>query len=136
MKMNTTEIEQAFEEINAARIAMSEATAELRQELEEPQLRIASIEAEISDYMAPYAETIDALKLDIEIAVLINEESCKTDVGTCTYVKGRKPAVKWDDPAIQGAIAGANGNLDFLYGFRTEGNPGQPSTRFKMIEID
>lgn len=67
MKMNTTEIEQAFEEINAARIAMSEATAELRQELEEPQLRIASIEAEISDYMAPYAETIDALKIDIEI---------------------------------------------------------------------
>ena len=104
-------------------------------QLEEPQLLIASIEAEISDVMAPYAETIDALKADIETAVLENAQSCKTDAGTCTFVKGRKGAVKWNDESLNGAIAGANGDLDFLLGFRSEKPDGQPSTRLKLIDL-
>lgn len=133
--MKQSEIKQIFEQINENRIVMLEATKILRGQLEEPRLLIASIEAEISDVMAPYAEVIDALKTDIETAVLDNEQSCKTDAGTCTFVKGRKGAVKWNDEALNGAIAGANGDLDFMLGFRTENPTGQPSTRLKMIDV-
>lgn len=133
--MNQIEIKHIFEQINETRKSMLEATEELRQQLEEPQLLIASIEAEISDVMAPHAETIDALKTDIETAVLENAQSCKTDAGACTFVKGRKGAIKWNDEALNGAIAGANGDLDFMLGFRTEKPDGQPSTRFKMIDV-
>ena len=129
--MEQLEMEQLFEHINEARIAMLEATEELRQQLEEPQLLIASIEAEISDVMAPYAEIIDALKLDIETAVLINEASIKTDAGTCTYVKGRKPSVKWNDDALMGYAA----THDEVLQFRSEGKQGLPTTRFKFVDV-
>lgn len=133
--MNQLEVKHIFEQINEARVSMLEATKKLRQQLEEPQLLIASIEAEISDVMAPYAETIDALKTDIETATLENARSFKTDAGSCTFVKGRKGAVKWNDEALNGAVAGANGNLDFIMAFREEKSDGQPGTRFKMIDV-
>ena len=133
--MNQIEIKHIFEQINENRTAMLKGTGELMKQLEEPQLLIASIEAEISDVVAPYAEVIDALKTDIETAVFENAQSCKTDAGTCTFVKGRKGAIKWNDEALNGAIAGANGDLDFMLGFRTEKPDGPPSTRFKLIDL-
>ena len=129
--MEQPEIKQLFEQINEARIAMLAATEELRQQLEEPQLLIASIEAEISDVMAPHADIIDALKTDIETAVLINEISVKTDAGTCSYVKGRKPSVKWNDDALMGYAA----THDEVLQFRSEGTQGVPTTRFKLIDV-
>lgn len=133
--MEAKEIESMFEQINEARIAMSEATAQFRKDLEAPQTIVNEINEKISDAMAPYAETVDALKADIETAVLENAQSFNTDAGTCTFVKGRKGAVKWNDEALNGAVAGANGDLDFLIGFREEKPPGKPSTRFKMIDV-
>ena len=104
--METEEIENMFKQINEARIAMSEATAQFRKDLEEPQTLVNEINAKISEAMAPYAEAVDALKADIETAVLENAQSFNTDAGTCTFVKGRKGAVKWNDAALNGAVAG------------------------------
>ena len=131
--MDAKEIESMFEQINEARIAMSEATAQFRKDLEAPQTIVNEINAKISEAMAPYAEIVDTLKADIETAVLENAQSFNTDAGACTFVKGRKGAVKWNDEALNGAVAGANGDLDFLMAFREERPSGKPSTRFKMI---
>ena len=90
------------------------------------------IDAEISALITPHASTIDELKQFIKHTVLEAGASAKTDNGSCTYVKGRKPHAKWDDAALNGyAVA----NPDILQ-FRSEGAEGKPSVRFKLPEVE
>jgi len=125
--MEQPEIGQLFEQINEHRVSINEKTKNLQEE-------IVALQNEISILIAPHAEAIDALKLDIETAVLINEVSVKTDAGTCTYVKGRKGAVKWDNAALMGYVSAAPENEAILQ-FRSEKPDGQPGTRFKFIDL-
>ncbi|MCK5216620.1 MAG: hypothetical protein KAJ93_02465 [Methanosarcinales archaeon] len=95
--------------------------------------------AEIVKQMAgdtePHVEAVEILTDEIKEMVLANGKTCSTVFGTCTHVKERKASIKWDDAALNGAIAGSNGDLDYMLGFRSEGKEGAPSTRFKLVDI-
>lgn len=122
--MDANEIETLFEQINDGRAEIAR--------IAEPFLeQIAALNNEMNTAIAPHAEIVDALKEDIKTSVMMGEMSVKTTAGTCSYVNGRKPPIKWDDAALNGyAVA----NPDILQ-FRSKGMPGKPSVRFNMKEI-
>ena len=119
------DIEEAFQKINALRIDMDSETKTLQEEQ-------ARISEQISAIIEPYATEIDYLKNMIQVHVMENMASAKTAHGVCSYVKGRKGSVKWDDKALMGYAA----THDEIMQFRTEGEPGQPSVRWDLPDID
>lgn len=138
------EIETAFEQLNFHREQIAEIDKPIDHDIKEID---DEIDVLIDDLMerrqelctlkmsrsATHVEAVDTLTSDIKEMVIENKKSCSTMYGTCTFVKGRKGAVTWNDAALNGAIAG-NEDLDFLLDFRTEKPDGKPSTRFKLAD--
>ena len=122
--MEQKELQKIFEQINTERTEISRLSEPLQEQ-------IAALENEISILIAPHAAVIDALKEDITIAVMMDEKSVKTDAGGCSFIRGRKPSIKWDDAALNGY---AVDHEDILQ-FRSEGKPGKPGVRFNLKEI-
>lgn len=118
-------IEEAFQKINALRIEMDLKTHALQEEQ-------AKISEQISTIIEPYAKEIDYLKNTIQVHVMEDMASAKTAHGVCSYVKGRKGSVKWDDNALMGYAA----THEEIIQFRTEGEPGQPSVRWNLPDMD
>lgn len=123
--VNEMDINTAFDYIAAERKAIKELTSSLRAERER-------IDTEIGSLVAPHEEAMDELKEFIQRIVLGAELSVKTPNGTCTYVKGRKPTVKWDDAALHGY------SIDHpkIMQFRDEGKPGDPGVRFGFVDVE
>lgn len=119
------EIEEAFKIINDHRLAMDIETKTLQEEK-------ARIDQQISDIIEPHAEQIEYLKNLIQIHVMESQASLKTEHGVCSFVKGRKGSVKWDDSALLGYAA----THDEILQFRKEGEPGQPSVRWDLPDME
>lgn len=119
------EIEEAFEQINLRRLAMDRETKDLQEER-------ARIDEQISVLIEPHAKEIEYLKNVIQMHVMEEQASAKTTAGSCSYVKGRKGSVKWDDSALLGYAA----THEEIMQFRKEGEPGQPSVRFDLPDIE
>jgi hypothetical protein len=82
-----------------------------------------------------HVEAIEILTEEIKEMVLENGKTCSTIFGTCTHVKGRKGAVKWDDAALMGFVSASPDNETILQ-FRSEKPDGKPSTRFTLVDIE
>lgn len=87
------------------------------------------------DYTNEHADAIEILTEEIKEMVLENGKTCSTIFGTCTHVKGRKGAVKWDDAALMGYVSASPENETILQ-FRSEKPDGKPSTRFTLVDIE
>lgn len=118
-------IEEAFEQINLHRLAMDRETKALQEER-------ARIDEQISTLIEPHAKEIEYLKNIIQIQVIESQASAKTSSGACIYVNGRKGSVKWDDSALLGYAA----THEEILQFRKEGEPGQPSVRWGLPDIE
>ena len=94
-----------------------------------------TIAIEIDAIAQKHNTKIELITSEIKNAVLIREKSCSTEFGTCTHVKGRKGAVKWDDAALMGFVSASPDNETILQ-FRSEKPDGKPSTRFTLVDIE
>lgn len=140
------DIEHAFEQLDEHRRAIVISTKPLNAQIQsiddqvdemiadlmEQRARLVREAAEIEE---PHDVIIEQLTDEIKEMVLENGKTCSTIYGTCTHVKGRKGAVKWDDAALNGAVAGAKGDLDYLMNFRIEKPDGEAGTRFKLVDL-
>lgn len=138
------DIETAFEKIHKHRKAIAMVEQPYKDKIE---VIDDDIDTMISDLMEDRARlvkqmsedteqtnaAIEILTDEIKKMVLENGKTCSTVFGTCTYVKGRKASIKWDDAALMGYVS-ASPDHDTLLQFRTEGKEGAPSTRFKLAD--
>ncbi len=140
-----TDVETAFQQLDEHRRTIAEIEQpfdhqikEIDDEIDQMIEALMTQRKELEDTKAnettTHTEAIDVLTQDIKEMVIENKKSCSTIYGTCTFVNGREGAVKWNDDALNGAIAG-NEDLNFLLGFRSEKSAGKPSTRFKLVEL-
>ena len=95
----------------------------------------SALEEDRADMSGADNKHISEITEDIRVQVLSNKKTCSTKWGTCTHVKGKDAPVAWDDAALNGVIAGAKGELDYILDFRIEGEPGKPHTRFKLKDV-
>lgn len=141
-----SEIEIAFSVLDGHRRA-------IKIESEQFQIQLDKIDSKIDEMIEPLMEErktiaieidaiaqkhntkIELITSEIKNAVLIREKSCSTEFGTCTHVKGRKGAVKWDDAALMGYVSASSDNETILQ-FRSEKPDGKPSTRFTLVDIE
>jgi len=141
------DIEIAFEKIHEHRLAIAMVekpyNAQIKliddqiEEMIEPLMaQRRELESSKEEDTDQCTEAIAVLTDDIKTMVLANGKTCSTIFGTCTHVKGRKASIKWDDAALNGAIAAGHGDLDYMLGFRTEGKEGAPGTRFKLVDLE
>lgn len=141
-----SEIEIAFSILDGHRRA-------IQIESEQLQIQLDKIDEKIDEMIEPLMEErktiaieidaiaqkhnteIELISNEIKNAVLISKKSCSTAFGTCSYVKGRKGAVKWDDAALMGYVS-ASPNNETILQFRSEKPDGKPSTRFTLVDIE
>ena len=141
-----SEIEIAFSILDGHRRA-------IKIESEQLQIQLDKIDSKIDEMIKPLIEDRKTIAIEIEAItqkhtakielitdeikneVLISEKSCSTEFGTCTHVKGRKGAVKWDDAALMGYVSASPENESILQ-FRSEKPDGKPSTRFTLVDIE
>ena len=140
-----TDIETSFEQIHEHRMAIAV--------IDEPyNKKINALNAQMEILIQPlieersllisdrndaadkHTEAVEVLTEEIKEAVLDNGKSCSTTFGTCTHVKGREGAVKWDDAALMGYVSASPDNETILQ-FRSEKPDGKPSTRFTLVDI-
>lgn len=95
----------------------------------------ANLVKQSSNETEQHVEAVEVLTEEIKEMVLDNEKTCSTVFGTCTHVKGRKGAVKWDDAALMGFVSASPENETILQ-FRSEKPDGKPSTRFTLVDIE
>lgn len=120
--MNKITIPEAFELIENERMEIETSTRDLCAER-------ARIDAAIKELSIEHEYAIDELKAYIHETVINTKTSVKTALGSCTYVRGRKPTIKWNDAALCGYAVEHEGILQF----RSEGKEGKPSTRFVFL---
>jgi len=139
------DIEHAFKQLDEHRRASTLSTKTINDQIQSIDNQVDEMIADLMEQRAqfvreaakisePHDDIIEQLTDEIKEMVLENGKTCSTIYGTCTHVKGRKGTVKWDDAALNGAIAG-NSDLDFLLGFRVETPTGKAGTRFKLVDL-